>query len=59
MQVGITHAVGGLLALILLIGGAFTVGARWSANETNTASAAATQEEENDESATSTEEGGW
>lgn len=46
MQVGITHAVGGLLALILIVGGAFTVGAKWSANETNAASAVVSQGDE-------------
>lgn len=55
MHVGIAHAVGGLLALILIIGGAFTVGTKWSANETNAASAVASQEESEDV-ASSTEE---
>lgn len=46
MQVGIAHAVGGLLMLVLIVGGAFTVGTRWSSEESNTASAASSKEEE-------------
>jgi len=46
MQVGIAHAVGGLLFILLIAGGAFSVGSRWSHEESHTASAAAAQEEE-------------
>jgi endonuclease YncB( thermonuclease family) len=45
MQVGIAHAVGGLLLIILITGGAFAVGTQWSEEESHTASAASTQEE--------------
>lgn len=46
MQVGIAHAVGGLLLILLIAGGAFSVGSKWSHEESHTASAAAAQEEE-------------
>jgi micrococcal nuclease len=55
MQVGVAHAVGGLLFILLIAGGAFSVGTKWSHDETNTASAAAA-EEELDDAATTTEE---
>lgn len=44
MQVGIAHAVGGLLLVILITGGAFAVGTQWSEEEAHTASAAAVDE---------------
>lgn len=48
------HLVGGFLAVLILIGSAFTVGAKWSAPETNAASAAASQD--SGEQATSTDD---
>lgn len=56
MQVGIAHAVGGLLFILIIAGGAFSVGSNWSREESHTASAAAAQEEEGNEFASSTEE---
>ena len=53
MQIGITHLVGGLVVLALIIGGAFMIGTKWNSPEVNTASAAAAVE---DGSATSSEE---
>lgn len=54
MQVGLSHVVGGLVALILIVGGAFTVGAKWDSQpEANAAGVTAALE---DDSATSSEE---
>jgi micrococcal nuclease len=54
MQVGLAHVIGGFLILLLIGGGAFTVGTKWSEPEANTASASEAIDEE--EEATSTEE---
>lgn len=54
MQVGLSHLIGGVLMLVLIVTGAFTVGTKWSgAPEANTASAEGALI---DDSATSTEE---
>lgn len=52
MQVGLTHLFGGIIALILIVGGAFMVGTKWAAPETSAASAAASQEVEAETSST-------
>src|SRR3989338_7848954 len=45
MQVSFTHLVGGLVALVFIIAGAFTVGSRWHADAgSNTAAAAASSQ---------------
>lgn len=58
MQVGIAHAVGGLLMLALVVGGAFTVGTRWSTNETNAASVSVSQKDAEDTASSTEEENG-
>lgn len=54
MQVKISHVIGGILALVMIVSGAFTVGTKWNTEpEANTASVGAVFE---DDSASTTEE---
>lgn len=55
MQVGISHIVGVFLVLMLIGGGAFTVGTKWAGSETNTASVSEAVDHKEDQ-ATSTDE---
>lgn len=57
MQVGIVHLVGGMIALILIVGGAFTMGTKWASPETSAASVAASQDAEEEFTTTSVEGG--
>ena len=55
MQIGLSYLVGGFLAILLLVGGAFTVGTKWAESGTNTASVGEAVDYEEDK-ATSTDE---
>lgn len=56
MQVGLSHIIGGFLVLLLIGGGAFTVGTKWAEPEANAVSVNEAVDTEEEKEATSTDE---